>query len=100
MRPFGGGYVLRCPSGHDLAPRAAAFGPHINDPISRLDDVQIVLDDHDGIALIAQPMQDVEQLRYVVEMQSGRRLIEVVQRPSGRTLPQFTRELYPLRFAA
>src|SRR3954471_2841104 len=100
MRPLGGGHVLWRPPGHDLAARAAPLRPHINDPISRLDDVQIVFDDHDGIALVAQPMQDVEQLRYVVEMQPGRRLIEDVQRPSGRTLRQLTCELYTLGFAA
>src|SRR6185312_17072342 len=41
----------------DLAAPLAAFGAEVNEPVGRLDDVQVVLDDHDGVALVAEAVQ-------------------------------------------
>ena len=55
--------------------------------------------DHDQrVPGIAQLHQDLEQFLDVGEMQSGRRLVENVNRPPGRALCQLGRELHPLRF--
>src|ERR671930_319330 len=40
----------------------AAFGPHVDDPVGGLDDVEIVLDHDDGVALVDQRLQHFEQL--------------------------------------
>src|SRR5450755_2419598 len=45
-------------------------------------------------------MQHVEQLAHVVEVQSGRRLIEQVKSFAGLALAQFASEFNALRFAA
>ena len=88
------------PLRHDAAPRLAALGPEVDYVIGRLDDVQIVLDDHDRVPLIDQLVQDVEQLVRVVEVQAGRRLVEDVERPAGAAPRQLLREFDPLRLAA
>ncbi len=35
----------------DAAAAAAALGAEVDDPVGRLDDVQVVLDDDDGVAV-------------------------------------------------
>ena len=39
---------------HHGAAAGAAFGAHVDDPVGGLDDVQVVLDDGDGVAGCAQ----------------------------------------------
>src|SRR4051812_22361101 len=38
--------------GDDLTAVLAAFGAHVDDPVGRLDDVEVVLDDDDRVALV------------------------------------------------
>lgn len=54
------GDVLRRAGRKDLSAAAAAFGAEIDDPVGRFDDIEVVLDDDDGIPFIAQPVQDAE----------------------------------------
>src|SRR6185436_836660 len=89
-----------CARDEHAAPAGTTLGPEIDDPVGGLDHVEIVLDDHDGVALIAQPVQHVEQLRDVVEMQPGGRLVEDVERAAGGALGELPSQLDPLRFAA
>ena len=62
----------------DGAATGAAFGAEIDDPVRGLDHVEVVLDDHHGVALIAQPVQHIEQLRHVVEVQAGGGLVQYI----------------------
>ena len=55
-----------------------ALGSEIDDPVGRLDDIEIVLDYHHGITLVAQSLQNEQQLRDIVKMQTGGRPIEDV----------------------
>ena len=48
--------------GDDFAAAFAAFGAEVDDPVGGLDDVEVVLDDDDGVAFVAEAVQDVEQL--------------------------------------
>ena len=60
---------------------AAVFSPlgaEIDEPVGIADDIQIVLDDDDGVAQVREAMQDVQQLLHVVEMQAGRGLVKQV----------------------
>ena len=84
---------------HPTAARAA-LGSHVDDPVRGLDDIQVVLDDDHGVALVDQRVQHAEQLGDVLEVQAGRGLVEDVDRPAGRALLQFGGELDPLRLAA
>src|SRR5256885_12197285 len=44
------------------AATVAAFRAQVDDPVGRLDDVQIVLDDQHGVSLVDQPAQHGEEL--------------------------------------
>ena len=62
----------------------ATFGAEVDDPVGGLDDFEIVLDHHDGIALINQFVQYFQQLGDIVEMQPGGRFVENVERAACR----------------
>ena len=85
----------------DEAPAVLApFRPEVDHGIGRLDDVEVVLDDDDRVALVDQLVQHVEQLARVLEVQPGRRLVEDVERPAGAAARQLLRQLDALRLAA
>src|SRR6185437_195013 len=66
--------------GDDASAALASLGTEVDDPVGRLDDVQVVLDDHQRIACIAQLVKHGQQLCDVVEMQPGGGLVEDVER--------------------
>lgn len=72
-------YLLRRAHRHDLPTATAAFRPEINDPVRRLDYVQIVFNNHNSIAPILQFVQHLQQLFNVVEVQTSGRRIQNVQ---------------------
>ena len=88
------------PDGDDFAAAVAAFGAEVDDPVGGLDDFEIVLDDDHRVALVDQLVQHFEQLRHVVEVQAGGRLVEDVERAAGRLARQLLGELDALRLAA
>jgi len=51
------GHFCRGAGDHDLTTTDAAFRAEVDDPVGGLDDVEVVFDDDDGVAMIAQPMQ-------------------------------------------
>src|SRR6185369_433553 len=75
--------LFRRAGGDDLAAAVPTFRTQIDDPVGGLDDVEVVLDHDDRVAVVAQAMQHLEQLLDVVEVQSRRRLVEDVQRAAG-----------------
>ena len=81
-------------------PRSPPSGPEVDDPVGRLDDVEVVLDHEHGVAGVDQPLQHHEQLAHVVEVQPGGRLVEDVERPPGAAPLQLARQLHALRLAA
>jgi hypothetical protein len=95
-----GRHGFRRALGDHLAAAGAAFRAHVDQPVGRLDDVEVVLDDHDRVAVVAQLLDDLEQQLDVVEVQAGGRLVEDVQRAAGVALGQFQRQLHALRLAA
>ena len=76
-----------------VPPPLPPFGPHIDDPVGVGDDVQVVLDDHHGVALVHQPLEHPEQLADVLEVQAGGRLIEDIDGPAGGTTLELGGEL-------
>ena len=86
--------------GDDLAAARAALRPEVDDPVGRLDDVEVVLDDDDRVAGLDEPVEHLEQLLDVGEVEAGRRLVEDVQGLAGRAPRQLGRELHALRLAA
>ena len=94
-----GGHIFWGAFDDDEAAAAAAFGPHVDDPIGGLDDVKVVLDHEHGVSLIGEPMQHAEQLCDVMEMQPRRGLVEYVQGLTRRPPPQLFAELDALGLA-
>src|SRR5882724_8447293 len=97
---FGAGDEFGRALGDDAAATFAAFGAEVDDPVGLLDDVEVVLDDEHGVAKIDQPLEDIEELSNVVEVQAGGGLVENVERAAGLAFRKLTRELDALGFAA
>src|SRR6267143_1331469 len=97
---FGAGDELGRALGDDAAATLAAFGAEVDDPVSLLDDVEVVLDDEHGVAEIDKALQDVEELSNVIEVQAGGGLVEDVERAAGLALGKLAGELDALGFAA
>ena len=62
----------------DLAALAAGAGSEIHDVIGELDNFRLVLDDEDGVALVAQREQQAAEPRDVVRVKASGRLVEDV----------------------
>src|ERR1700704_451287 len=78
--------VLWRARGDDLAAALTALRTQVDHPIGGLDDLEVVLDHHHGVALVAQAVQNVQQLLDVVEMQPGGGLVQDVEGFAGSTL--------------
>ena len=98
--PVGRGDRLRRALGDDPPAAVAALRPEVDDPVGGLDDVEVVLDDEDRVAAVDEPVEDLEQLLDVGEVEAGGRLVEDVERPAGRPPRELGRELDALRLAA
>src|SRR5512133_3824972 len=85
--------------GDDLAAVLPALGAHVDDTVGRLDDVEVVLDDDDRVALLDEAVQDVEQALDVGEVQSRGRLVEDVERAARGDLRELGGQLHALRLA-
>src|SRR3954469_3562577 len=88
---------LRSPQGHDCSTPRPPFWAQVDYKIGRFDDVEIVLDDYNRVALINKLVQDIEQLVRVFEVQTGRGFIQDVERLAGTAARQFLRQLHALR---
>ena len=69
--------LLRGAGRHHVAAARAAFRAEIDGPIGRFDHIQVVLDDDEASAVRDQPLERGQQLRNVVEVQPGGRLVEL-----------------------
>ena len=86
--------------GHDAPAASAALGAQVDDPVGRLDDVEVVLDDDDGVAVVDEPVQHLQQLLDIGEVQAGGGLVEDVDGAAGGPLGQLGGQLHALRLAA
>src|SRR5450759_3547808 len=86
--------------GDDQASGGAALRAEVDNPVGRLDDVEVVLDHQHRVAAVHQLVQHLEQHADVLEVQAGGRLVEDVQRAPGVALAELGGELDTLRLAA
>src|SRR5450830_1585893 len=93
------GDLLGCAGRDDAPTLVTPLGTQVDDPVGILDDLQVVLDDNDRVALVGQLLKDAHELFDVGEVQAGRRLVEDVQRLAGGPLTQFGRQLDALGLA-
>ena len=87
------------PRKHDPPALLAGTQPHVDDRVGDADHVSVVLDDEDGVALIAKLPQDRDQPLVVARVEADRRLVEHVERVDERG-PERRRQVDALRFAA
>src|SRR5262249_11964572 len=71
---------FRSPLRDNAAASSPSFGAEIDHVVGRFDDIEVVLDDHDCVALIDKFVQDVEELVRVSKMQAGCGLVENIER--------------------
>ena len=83
-------------------PRSPASGPEIDHPVGELDDVEVVLDQHERVPGIDEPVEHLRELADVVEVQAGGRLVHHVELLSALLAREheLARDLEPLRLAA
>ena len=74
---------FRCAAADHLAAAVPTLRTEVNQVIGGLDDIEIVLDDHDRVALFDQLLKYVHQLVHVRNMQSGCRLVENIDGLAG-----------------
>src|SRR5262245_23454143 len=72
--------LFRSSARDDPAAGLAALGPEVDDPVRALDHVEVVLDDHERVAGVGEAIQHTHELADVLEVQTGGRLVEYVQR--------------------
>jgi hypothetical protein len=68
--------------------------------VGGLDNVEIVLDHHNRVALLDQSVEHFQQLADILEMQARGGFVKDVERLVGATLANFVSELHTLRLAA
>lgn len=94
------GELLGGALGDNLTASAAAVRAEVEEVIDTLQDIQVVLDDDDCVALIDKLLQNVEQYLYIFEMKAGRRLVKDVQGVAGRLSEQLRRQFHTLALTA
>ena len=94
------GHLFRRAGRDNVTARIASFRSQIDDPVGRLDHVQVVLDDQYRVAAIHKIVEHFQQQLNVREVKSGRRFVEQIQGFPGAAFDQFARQLDALGFAA
>ena len=86
------GNFLRRTGGDDAATGLATLGPEIDDVVRAFHDLEVVLDNDDGISGCPQPQQDVDEQFDIGKMEAGRGLVEEVERAAGLAATEFGRQ--------
>lgn len=74
-------------------------GAEVDEPVGLPDDVEVVLDDHDGVAALDQGVEDAEQRVDVAEVEPRGGLVEHVEGRAGG-VAELLRDLDALGLAA
>jgi len=88
------------PLRNDSAAFLSSSRPEIDDPVRRLDHIEIVFEDDDRVPLSCQAMQDPDQPLDVLEVKARGGLIEYVEGVAPAVSRQLLCELEPLGLAA
>ena len=68
-----------CARENDFAPRFAAFRTEVDDPVARCYYIEVVFDHEQRMSRLHQAPERTQEFGDVLEMQTGRRLIEQEQ---------------------
>ena len=66
-------------AGEEVAALVAGAGAEVDDPVGVFDEVEVVLDEQDGVALVNEAVQHAEQGGAVLEGQAGGGFIQQVE---------------------
>ena len=94
------GYGLRGACDDHFAALSAAFGTHVDDVIGQFDDIEVVLNDDDGVAFVDEAGQHGHEGADVFEVESGGGFVENVERLARVFLGQFGGEFHTLALTA
>ena len=75
-RDAGGGELAGRAGGYDLAAVLASAGAHVDDVVGGLEDVEVALDDEDGVAAVDELDEEGEECADVLEVESGGGLVQ------------------------
>ena len=64
------GDLFRRAASDDLSALITCFGTQINDPVCAFNDIEVMLDDEDGVARVHETLKDLEQHTDIVEVQA------------------------------
>jgi len=73
----------------DAAAAGTAFGTQIDDPVGRLDNIQVVLDNDHAVAMFRKTMQHAQKQTNILEVQAGCRFVQNVEGTTGVTFGKF-----------
>ncbi len=93
------GQLFRRAHGHHLPAARSPLGAHVDQPVGGFDHIQIVLNDHHGVARIHELVQHLQQQVDVGKVQARGGFIQNVKRAPGVAFGQLQRQLHPLCFA-
>ena len=85
--------------GEDVAAELARAGAEVEEVVGGADDVGVVLDDEDGVAEVAQGVEDADELGGVAGVQADGGLVEYIE-CADQARAERCGELDALRFAA
>lgn len=88
-----GGQMLGSTGSQHSSAAVAALGAHVDQPVSALDDVEVVLDCNDGIALINQALNHAQELADILKVQTGGGFIQHIDGSAVGALLQFGGQL-------
>ena len=94
------GHFFRRTLGNDAATFPPAFRTHVDHIVGTLDDVKVMLDDYDGIALVGELVDGLEQYADILEMKPGGGLVEYKKSLAGVFLSQLSSQLNALVLTA
>src|SRR4051812_40200274 len=100
MGGFHPSHIFRRSGGDEISSALPAFGTEINQPVGGFNDIEIMLNDHDGVSCVDEPLQHRQKFLDVVKMQSRGRFVENIEGLSGSSPGKFSRELDALCFSS
>src|SRR5262245_41388461 len=100
MAPFRRSHLFRCATCDDCPTTCTTLGAKIDHPIGTFDDLEVMLNDNERIAGVAELHEHFEQCVDVGKMKASSRLVEDIDGPSSRLLCQFSSKFDPLSLTA
>src|SRR5258707_7810252 len=78
--------IFRCTRGDNRSAAESSFWSEIDDPVRGLDHIEVVLDHEDRVAASHETVKNFKQHSNILEVQTGCRLVENVERATGVAL--------------